>query len=917
MLQKAITKLLGDKNEKVLKTLYPIVEHVNAIEERYQEEIKTDEDILKKTEEFRRRLSEGESLDDIMPEAFALVKNACRRLLGTEWSVRGTPTKWEMVPYDVQILGGITMHQGNIAEMKTGEGKTLVCTMPVYLNALEGKGSYVVTVNDYLATRDAEWMGGLYKYLGLKVGTVHHGQSKEEKKEAYECDIVYGTNNEFGFDYLRDNMVTDPEEIVQKELNYCIVDEVDSILIDEARTPLIISAPAEESTAKYKKYSRLVTQLQEGSHYEIDEKMKTATLTDEGIKKMEELLGMDNIYTEAGFSEVHHLEQALRAMTCYKKDTDYLVKDNEVLIIDEFTGRLMPGRRYSHGLHQSIEAKENVEVKRESRTLATITFQNYFRMFNKLAGMTGTAKTEEEEFYQIYGLDVIIIPTNKPNQRNDKKDLIFKNQQGKYMAAAKHIKELNDKGQPVLVGTISVERSELMSKLLTKLAVKHTILNAKNHEKEADIVKDAGRKGGVTIATNMAGRGTDIKIDSEVKELGGLFVLGTERHESRRIDNQLRGRSGRQGDPGTSQFFVSMEDDLLRLFGGERIQKMMEMLKVPEEMPIENKMLSNSIESAQKKVEGHHFDVRKHVLQYDDVMNVHRDIIYTRRRKFLESEDMKEDIVKMIDEEAEVVVLNQTLGRENKEWDLEKIADLLKAIPKESRDPLTKESLEEITDEKALAEKGQKFLRDTYEEMEASLPEPDMMRKVEKSIFLRANDTLWMEHIDDMQSLRESVSMRGYGQRDPVTEYKSEGYIKFEEMIAMIRSNTVNTLFKIEIQKAVPRQMLQRSEIKNLQTNEAEVESTITKANLQNPAINSQPRPQAQGVTHAAVTAEDDEPTKAEVKVIKVNADEEDPKETPQIQTQPQQTTTEKVGRNDPCPCGSGKKYKKCCGKNV
>ena len=545
MIQKVINKLLGDKNEKILRRLYPIVEHVNAIEGRYQEEIKTDEDILKKTEEFRRRLSEGESLDDILPEAFALVKNACRRLIGREWDVRGTPTKWHMLPYDVQILGGIAMHQGNIAEMKTGEGKTLVCTLPVYLNALEGKGSYVVTVNDYLATRDAEWMGGLYKYLGLKIGIVHHGQSKEEKKEAYECDIVYGTNNEFGFDYLRDNMVTDPEEIVQKELNYCIVDEVDSILIDEARTPLIISAPAQESTAKYKQYSQIVTQLQEGSHYEIDEKMKTATLTDDGIRKMEELLGMDNIYTEAGFSEVHHLEQALRAMTCYKKDIDYLVKDNEVLIIDEFTGRLMPGRRYSHGLHQSIEAKENVEVKRESTTLATITFQNYFRMFNKLAGMTGTAKTEEEEFYQIYGLDVIIIPTNKPNQRRDQKDLIFKNQQGKYIASARRIKELHEKGQPVLVGTISVDKSEVVSKLLKKLAVPHNVLNAKNHEGEADIVKNAGQKGAVTIATNMAGRGTDIKIDSEVKDLGGLFILGTERHESRRIDNQLRGRAGR------------------------------------------------------------------------------------------------------------------------------------------------------------------------------------------------------------------------------------------------------------------------------------------------------------------------------------------------------------------------------------
>ena len=485
MIRKVIDKLLGDRNEKVLKTLYPIVEKVNQIEEGYQEEIKTDEDIQKKTEEFKKRIQGGESVDDLLPEAFALVKNACRRLQGKKWKARDLEVEWNMIPYDVQILGGVVLHQGNISEMKTGEGKTLVCTMPVYLNALKGKGAFVVTVNDYLAQRDAEWMGGLYNFLGLSIGVVAHGQTPEEKREAYESDITYGTNNEFGFDYLRDNMATNPEDIVQKELSYCIVDEVDSILIDEARTPLIISAPAEESTAKYKRYSQLVKQLQQGTHYEIDEKGKSASLTEEGIKKMENLLGMDNIYTEAGFSEVHHLEQALRANTCYKKDTDYLVKENEIIIIDEFTGRLMPGRRYSHGLHQSIEAKEDVEVKRESKTLATITFQNYFRMFDKLAGMTGTAKTEEEEFYQIYGLEVLIIPTNRPIARKDHPDVIYKNQHGKYLAAAKRIKELNETGQPVLAGTISVEKSEVMSKLLNKLAVKHTVLNAKNHEKEA------------------------------------------------------------------------------------------------------------------------------------------------------------------------------------------------------------------------------------------------------------------------------------------------------------------------------------------------------------------------------------------------------------------------------------------------
>jgi len=883
MLQNAINKLLGDKNEKILKKLYPIVEQVNEIEEKYQQEIKTDKDVLKKTEEFKHRLKEGETVDDLLPESFALVKTACRHLVGHKWKVRDNETEWNMIPYDVQILGGIVLHQGNISEMKTGEGKTLVCTMAMYLNALEGKGAFLVTVNDYLATRDSEWMGGLYKYLGLPVGNVHHGQSKEEKKEAYACDITYGTNNEFGFDYLRDNMVTDPEEIVQKELHYCIVDEVDSILIDEARTPLIISAPAEESTAKYQQYSRLVTQLTEESHYEIDEKMKTATLTDEGIKKMEQLLGIDNIYTEAGFAEVHHLEQALRGMTCYKKDIDYLIKEDEILIIDEFTGRLMPGRRYSHGLHQAIEAKENVEVKRESKTLATITFQNYFRMFNKLAGMTGTAKTEEEEFYQIYGLDVIIIPTNRPIRRDDKGDVIYKTREGKYLSAARKIKELHEKGQPVLVGTISVEKSEIMNKLLAKLGVPHNVLNAKNHEREADIVKNAGRKGAVTIATNMAGRGTDIKIDDEVKELGGLFVLGTERHESRRIDNQLRGRSGRQGDPGTSQFFVSMQDDLMRLFGGEKIQRMMELLKVPEDMPVENKMLSNSIESAQKKVEGHHFDVRKHVLQYDDVMNVHREIVYKRRRKFLESEDLKEDILQMMDEETEAISLNHTAGRDKKDWDLDQITEALRAMTGSSPS-----ELEASKDEHEVVIKTQEFLKEEYDKLEKSLPEPEAMRKVEKSVFLRANDVLWMEHIDDMQTLRESVSMRGYGQRDPVTEYKSEGYMKFEEMVAMIRSNTVNTLFKIDLAKVAPQEMLARSEVKNIQTNEDEVEGTITGSN---PAIAKQAKP-AQPVTHVTVSSDStdsDKPT----------------------------TPTQKVGRNEPCPCGSGKKYKKCCGANT
>jgi len=915
MIHKIINKLLGDKNEKIVKKLMPVVQQINEIEQRYQTEITSDEDVTKKTEEFKKRHQNGESLDDLLPEAFALVKHACRRLVGKKWMVRNHEITWDMVPYDVQIIGGIALHQGNIAEMKTGEGKTLVCTMPLYLHALSGKGSYLVTVNEYLAQRDSEWMGGLYKYLGLTVGVVKHGQNTEGKKQAYSSDITYGTNNEFGFDYLRDNMVPDADEIVQKILNFCIVDEVDSILIDEARTPLIISAPAEESTAKYQTYSRLVQQLKEKDHYEIDEKMKTATLTEIGIKKMEELLGVENIYTEKGFAEVHHLEQALRALACYKRDIDYLIKDDEILIIDEFTGRLMPGRRYSHGLHQAIEAKENVEVKRESKTLATITFQNYFRMFNRLAGMTGTAKTEEEEFYQIYGLDVVIIPPNKTLRRLDSNDAIYKNQTGKFLAAANKIKELNDKGQPVLVGTISVEKSEIMSKLLTKLGVKHNVLNAKNHEKEAEIIKDAGQKGAVTIATNMAGRGTDIKLGEGVTELGGLFVLGTERHESRRIDNQLRGRSGRQGDPGESQFFVSMEDDLMRLFGGEKIKRMMEILKVPEEMPIENRMLSGSIESAQKKVEGHHFDIRKHVLQYDDVMNIHRDIIYKRRRKFLESENLKEDILEMIKEEAEAVTLNHTTGRDFREWDLEKLVTLLNSISGNPAHPLQKQDLEIIRDEKELAEFASKWLLQEYEEIEKHLPEPGMLRKVEKNVFLRANDVLWMEHIDEMQGLRETVSMRGYGQRDPLTEYKSEGYRKFEEMVSMIRSNTVNTLFKVDFEKVILRELTQRPEIKNIRTNEDEVEATITgspaKAGHES-AAKSNPvfAKQITHSTHPTVIKATDEDYKkpsapsGNPTIIKVSAN-----DTPaQAETQP------KVGRNEPCPCGSGKKYKKCCG---
>lgn len=853
MITKILTKIIGDPNKKALKKIQPLVIEINKIEKEYQNTIKNQNDVLAKTTEFKNRIKEGESLDTLLPEAFALVKTACRHLQGKSWPVRDKDVKWEMVPYDVQLIGGIVMHQGNIAEMKTGEGKTLVCTMPVYLNALTEKGVFVVTVNNYLAQRDAEWMEGLYNYLGLSVGISVTGMNYEDKKAAYNCDITYGTNNEFGFDYLRDNMATNKDLIVQRNLHYAIVDEVDSILIDEARTPLIISAPAQESTAKYQQYARLIPQLKENTHYDIDEKAKSANLTEDGISKMEQLLGLENIYTEAGFSEVHHIEQALRSHSCYKKDVDYIIKEGEIIIIDEFTGRLMPGRRYGHGLHQAIEAKENVEVKRESKTLATVSFQNYFRLFDKLAGMTGTAKTEAEEFYQIYGLDTIVIPTNKPIARMDKADVIFKNQKGKYLAIARKIKEVHEKGQAILVGTISVEKSEMISKLLKAEGVPHKVLNAKHHKKEAEIVAAAGEKGAVTIATNMAGRGTDIKLDQIVKNSGGLFVLGTERHESRRIDNQLRGRSGRQGDPGESQFYVSMEDDLMRKFGGDRMRGMMDALKVPDDMPIETRIISRSIESAQKKVEGRNFDIRKHLVEYDDVMNIHRNIIYKRRQELLKKSDIHENINEMIDETAEVIVLNHSEARPVKEWNYKEIWEAISSIHKEPDFKLT--DLEQIKDQGQLVEKCQTYLHKVYKGRENEVPEPKIMRAIERAVYFKTNDHIWMDHIDTMSKLREDVAFSGYAQKDPLTEYKAQGFTKFNEMLGMIRGNTINTLFKVDLQKIVPTQVMQPSEVRTLKTNKSS-ESSESKS------------------------------------------------------------TTETVGRNDACPCKSGKKYKKCCGRN-
>ncbi|PJC36622.1 preprotein translocase subunit SecA [Candidatus Peregrinibacteria bacterium CG_4_9_14_0_2_um_filter_53_11] len=879
-----IHKLFGDPNEKEIKKIWPLVYKINELENHYQETLQ-DEYFPAKTLELKKRLKEGETVDDILPEAFALVKNACRRLVGKKWMVRGQEVEWNMIPFDVQLLGAVVLHQGKIAEMKTGEGKTLVCTMAIYLNALEGRGVYLVTVNEYLAHRDAEWMRGLFEFLGLSVGIISQGQSHLEKKEAYNADVTYGTNNEFGFDYLRDNMSTDPEHMVQRELNYAIVDEVDSILIDEARTPLIISNPAEESTEKYYRYARLIPQLQESEDYEVDEKMRAATLTEGGISKLEKLLGMDNIYAEGGFAEVHHIEQSLKAQAIFKRDTDYVVQNGEVVIVDEFTGRLMPGRRYSDGLHQALEAKENVEVHRESRTLATISFQNYFRLFKKLAGMTGTALTEAGEFANIYKLETLVMPTNRILARQDLPDSVYKNQRGKYSAVVKRVQELHKKKQPVLIGTISIEKSEILSKLLTDHGVPHTVLNAKQHEREAEIVAMAGQMGAVTIATNMAGRGTDIKLGEGVSDLGGLYILGTERHESRRIDNQLRGRSGRQGDPGTSQFFVSMDDELMRLFGGERVQKMMEFLKVPDDMPIENGIISNSIESAQKKVEGRNFEIRKHLVDYDDVMNKQREIVYKRRRTILFSTDIKNNVLLLLEKEAERIVLAHTPGNETENWDYAAIHKLVEAIAGESKDDFSMETFAAFDRQDDMIDYVKHYFWKVYAARERSIPDfteeegSKLLRSLERSVYLRSIDIVWMEHIDNMSRLREGVALRGYGQKDPLIEYKREAFEMFTEMLGTIQRNAINALFKFEIQREqphpVPVQIV--NEPQKLQTNQTQIEGVLAG---DRPVMGANPflaKPQQPNVSATI--------------------------------SQPE------VGRNDPCFCGSGKKYKKCHGQ--
>ena len=885
----SLNRLLGDPNEKELKKLRPIVPLVRKWHNSEAYQKLTLADLPGKTQEFKDRIENGEMLDDLLPEVFGLVCRACELVDGQTATMGKQILEWKMVPYDVQIIGGVALHRGSISEMKTGEGKTLVCTMPVYLNALTGKGVHVVTVNDYLAKRDAVWMSILYEALGMTVGTILHSVDPDKRKEVYDNDIVYGTNNEFGFDYLRDNMSTSLERQVQRGLYYAIVDEVDSILIDEARTPLIISQPAGESTASYLEYAQLVRNLRESTHFTRDEKQRVASLTEEGISKMEQLLGIENIYTERGFEEVHHIEQALRAHAIYQRDVDYVVKEGELIIVDEFTGRLMPGRRYSHGLHQALEAKENLEVQRESKTLATITFQNYFRLYEKLAGMTGTAKTEEEEFDSIYKLPTIVIPTHRPIARDDQPDAIYKTVEAKFHAVAKMAKEKHEKGQPVLIGTTSIEKSEALGALLTQEGVPHQVLNAKQHEKEAEIVANAGQKGAITIATNMAGRGTDIKLGEGVAGIGGLCILGTERHEARRIDNQLRGRSGRQGDSGESVFFVSMEDDLMRLFGGDRLKGLMDRMRVPDDMPLENGMVSRSIEGAQKRVEGRNFDIRRHVVQYDDVMNKHREVIYTRRQKILlrladesfhdEVTPLHDDVVTALEKEVAAVVGLHAGATDSEEWDAKEVHESMVVLHPGIAKVVTEEKV--MTFQKS--EDLQSFLTTTvvaFYEKKCASEDPVTVSQAEQVVTLRSIDTHWMDHIDDMAHLREQVSFAGYAQRDPLIEYKDQGFQRFRSLLVAIDSTIIRTLLQADFKQFTPSAFLRRAEEaqRSMETNEEaisdELEQTGVGANVkQNPIMMNQSASSAG-----------------------------------------QPLSTEKVGRNDPCPCGSGKKFKKCHG---
>ncbi len=867
-----IKRFLGDNNDKEIARLRPVVEQINALEPQMQS--LTDDKLAGSTVKFKERLAAGETLDDILPEAFAVAREASRRVLG-------------MRHFDVQLMGGICLHQGKIAEMRTGEGKTLVATLPVYLNALTGKGVHMVTVNDYLARRDSEWMGRLYRFLGLSVGLIAHDMDFPERKFAYGCDVTFGTNNEFGFDYLRDNMVIYADQMVQRELNFAIVDEVDSILIDEARTPLIISGPGAKSTEMYGVMARAVAGLQEGKDYTVDEKQKTVAPNDNVIPKIERMLNITNLYAPENIELSHCFTAALRAKALMKRDRDYVVRGDEIIIVDEFTGRLMEGRRYSDGLHQAIEAKEGVKIQRESQTLATITFQNYFRMYTKLAGMTGTAKTEEDEFLKIYKLPVVVVPTNKPVQRIDHPDVIFKTKRAKYKAVGNAVAEIHAKGQPVLIGTTSITQSEELSAILKKHGIPHNVLNAKFHEKEAEIVADAGQKGAVTIATNMAGRGTDIKLGEGVEELGGLFIVGTERHESRRIDNQLRGRSGRQGDPGASRFFLSLEDDLLRLFASDNIATMMDKLGMEEDEPIEHKLITRSIEHAQKKVEARNFDIRKHVLEYDDVMNQQREVMYGERRKILLGENLRENImgmVKHIVKEEMNQYANEKLYPE--EWTLDGlIEDAEKIYAPQGR--LKKADLEAMSRDD-LKECLEGVAEDGYRQRELLFGEENM-RELEKVVMLRVVDNKWMEHLDHMDMLREGINLRAYGQRNPLVEYKIEALDMFEEMEHAIMDQIATLMYHVSIvmpQQTAPAEGEDGEEPKAPQATEQQKLQAIEKQ-----------KSQLQDHLSSATASHGSDVSAAEAK------------------KKPTTNDGKKVGRNDPCPCGSGKKYKNCCGR--
>ncbi len=842
MVLNLLTKVFGSKNERELKKLQPLVEQINSLESNIQS--LSDADLKAQTARFKERLANGEALDDLLPEAFATVREASQRTLA-------------MRHFDVQLIGGIVLHQGKIAEMKTGEGKTLVATLPAYLNALTGKGVHVITVNDYLARRDTEWMGQIYTFLGLSVGTILHGLDDTERKAGYGADITYGTNNEFGFDYLRDNMKFEREALVQPDLNFAIVDEVDSILVDEARTPLIISGPAEKSTSLYYQVNGIIPSLKRERDFSIDEKARSVALTEEGVASAEKILKVENLYDPKNIELLHHINQALKAHTLFKRDVDYIVKDGEVIIVDEFTGRLMPGRRYSEGLHQALEAKENVKIENENQTLATVTFQNYFRMYDKLSGMTGTADTEATEFKKIYDLDVMVIPTHQPMVRTDNPDAIYKTKREKYEAVLDEIEELHTKGQPVLVGTISIDVSEGISKKLKKRGIPHSVLNAKNHEREAEIVSMAGQKGTVTISTNMAGRGTDIVLGEGVTDLGGLHIIGTERHESRRIDNQLRGRSGRQGDPGSSRFYLALEDDLLRIFGGERITGIMERLGLEEGEPIEHNLISRAIENAQSKVEGHNFDIRKQLLEYDDVMNQQREVIYQQRREALNGTNLKANIEEIMQDQADNLAMDFADDKYLPEdWDWKGLDE---AVFKQFNfrigqpdekvlDGLTADGLGQMIYEAA----------QTVYTAKEDLIGSQELRQLERIIMLQTVDNLWKDHLLSMDHLKEGIGLRGYAQQNPLIVYKKEGYDMFQGMIDRIKEETLGILFRI--------QLAEPEKINDLR----------------------QPKQQEMFFSGGEASA---------------------PKK------KPARRSKKKVGRNAPCPCGSGKKFKKCCGK--